>query len=182
MLTGIAAAVVMLAVVGVLGGFRAQPGGPVRVTPGRVVDLGLFKVQITDARAGPIKLHSFDPAKNLLLVRMRVTNVGDKSYGMSSFTDGVVAEPRPGKYVSPDFMDSAGYIDGGMTSSIHPRLPITVQLVWPLGNASPRTVTLALRQWTYGQSFTTDEFYWSVDKQAPFNAKVTLPVRQGATS
>jgi hypothetical protein len=43
-------------------------------------------------------------------------------------------------------------------------------------------VTVALRKWEYGQSFTTDTFYWSVTKQSPIMAKVSVPVRTGATS
>lgn len=182
MLSGIAVAVLMLAVTGALGGFRAQPDGPANAKPGTVVHQGLFDVQITDARAGRMKLDEFDPVKNLLLVRMRVTDLGDRSYGISTFMGGVVAESKPGTYISADFMGSEGYVDGGKTSTIHPRLPVTLQLVWPLGNASPRTVTLALREWSYGQGFTTDEFYWSVTKQSPIKAKMTIPVRQGATS
>ncbi|MGH3380370.1 MAG: hypothetical protein ACRDP6_37110 [Actinoallomurus sp.] len=174
---------VLLAVAGVFGGFRAQAGGPVAVKAGSTVDQGLFHVQVMDARSGRMKLSSFDPLRNLLLVRMRVTNTGDKSFGISSFLDGVAAESKPGTYLQPDFTASEGDIDGQVTSSIHPRLPVTVQLVWPLGNATaPRTVTLALRQWDYGQSFTSDTFYWSVTKQSPIKAKVAVPVRMGATS
>jgi hypothetical protein len=175
--------VVLLAVAGVFGGFRARPNGPAAARPGSTVDQGLFDVQIMDARAGRMKLSSFDPLRNLLLVRMRVTNLGDRSFGVSSFLDGVAAESKPGTYLQPDFMGSEGDIDGQATSSLHPRLPITVQLVWPLGDATaPRTATLALRQWDYGQSFTSDTFYWSVTKQSPIKAKVAVPVRAGATS
>jgi hypothetical protein len=181
-LTGIAVAVVMLAVVGVLGGFRARPGGPDTAKPGTVVHQGLFDVQVTDARAGRLKLSTYDPVRNLLLVRMRVTNLGNQSYGLSTFMDGVAAEPKPGKFLQPDFLGSQGYIGGQVTSTIHPRMPITVQLVWPLGDASPRSVTLVLREWSYGQSFTSDEYYWSSGKSAPVKADVTLPVREGATS
>lgn len=182
MLTGIAVAVVMLGVVGALGGFRSKPGGPDTVKPGAVVHQGLFDVQVTDARAGQLKINSFDPGRNLLLLRMRVTNLGRQSYGITTFMDGLAAEPKPGKYLQPELMDSQGYIDGQVTSTIHPRLPITVQLVWPLGDAHPRSVTLALREWTYSQGFTSDEYYWSSGKGAAIKAKVTLPIRQGATS
>jgi hypothetical protein len=181
-LTGIAVAVAMLAVAGVLGGFRARPGGPGTAKPGTVVNQGLFDVQITDARAGRMKLSTYDPVRNLLLVRMRVENLGKQSYGVSTFMDGIVAVPKPGKYLQADFLGSQGYIGGEETSTIHPRMPITVQLVWPLGDASPRSVTLALREWSYSQSFTTDEYYWSSGKSAPVKVNVTLPVREGATS
>lgn len=182
MLSGLGAVVVMLAVVGALGGFRPKPGGPGTAKPGTVVHQGLFDVQVTNARAGRLKLSEFDPLKNLLLVRMRVTDLGDRSYGITSFMDGVAAEFTPGRFSPADFIGSQGYVSGGQTSTIHPRLPVTIQLVWPLGDTTPSTLTLALREWTYGQSFTTDEFYWSVDKTAPIKTRVTLPVRQGATS
>jgi hypothetical protein len=114
---------------------------------------------------------------------MRVTDLGDESYGIGSFVHGLAAEPKPGKYAEADIMRSEGDINGEDTSSIHPRLPVIVQAVWVLGNAAaPPNVTIALRTWSYGQSFTTDTFYWSVTKQSPIKAKVSVPVRQGATS
>ena len=179
----LAALVVLTAVIWVAGGLKAKPGGPVAAGPGRVVGQGLFKVQVMDARAGRMKINSFDPLANLLIVRMRVTNIGDQSYGISSFLTGVVAEPKHGKYVAADAMRSQGYAGNQVTSSIHPRLPMVVQLVWLLGNATaPPTVTVALRTWEYGQSFTTDTYYWSVTKESPISAKVAVPVRAGATS
>jgi hypothetical protein len=175
--------VVLTAVIWVAGGLKAQPGGPVASKPGRTIGQGLFNVQIMDARAGRMKINSFDPLANLLVVRMRVTNLGDQSYGISSFLGGIAAEPQHGKYLEADFMRSQGYANDQVTSSIHPRLPVVVQLVWPLGNATaPRTATLALRTWEYGQSFTTDTYYWSVTKQSPISAEVAVPVRAGATS
>jgi hypothetical protein len=177
------ALVLLTAVTWAVGGLKAHPGGPVQTKVGRVVGQGLFDVQIMDARAGRMKINSFDPLTNLLVVRMRVTNLGDRSFGIASFLEGVAAEPRHGKYVTPDFMRSQGYAGDQVTSSIHPRLPVTVQLAWPLGNATaPRTATLALRTWEYAQSFTTDTFYWSVTKQSPIAAEVAVPVRAGATS
>jgi hypothetical protein len=179
----LAALVVLTAVTWAAGGLKAQPGGPVAAKVGSVVGQGLFNVQIMDAHAGRMKINSSDPLANLLVVRMRVTNLGDQSFGISSFLEGVAAEPQHGKYLTADFMRSQGYAANQVTSSIHPRLPVTVQLVWPLGNATaPRTATLALRMWEYGQSFTTDTFYWSVTKQSPIAAEVAVPVRTGATS
>lgn len=164
-------------------GLRAQPNGPVQSVAGRTVNQGLFDIQILDARSGRMKLSSFDPVANLLIVRMRVTDLGDKSYGVGSFVEGITAEPKPGKYAEPDLMDTQGDVNGQVTSEIHPRLPVVVQVVWKLGNATaPRTLTVALRLWEYGQSFTTDEFYWSVTKQSPIKAEVKVPVRLGATS
>jgi hypothetical protein len=175
--------VVLTAVTAAAGGLRAQPKGPVQSVAGRTVNQGLFDIQILDARSGRMKLSSFDPVANLLIVRMRVTDLGDKSYGVGSFVEGITAEPKPGKYAEPDLMDTQGDINGQVTSEIHPRLPVVVQVVWKLGNATaPRTLTVALRLWEYGQSFTTDEFYWSVTKQSPIKAEVKVPVRLGATS
>jgi hypothetical protein len=179
----LAALVLLAAVVWAVGGLKAKPGGPVEAKAGRVVGQKLFNVQVMDARAGRMKINSYDPLANLLVVRMRVTNLGKTSYGILSFLDGVAAEPQHGKYVTADLMRSQGYAADQVTSFIHPRLPVTVQLVWPLGNSTaPRTVTLALRKWDYGQSFTTDTFYWSVTKQSPIAAEVAVPVRTGATS
>ena len=174
---------VPIALAGAFGGLRAQPSSPARATVGSTVDQGLFNVQILDARAGRIKRHTFDPATNMLIVRMRVTDLGDRTFGMSSFLGGIAAESKPGTYVAADSMRSDGDIEGNATSSIHPRLPLVVQVVWPLpDNAAPRTVTIALRKWEYGQSFTTDTFYWSVTKQSPITTKVAVPVHTGVTS
>jgi hypothetical protein len=174
---------VVTAVTWAAGGLRARPGGPIVAKPGSVVSQGLFDVQVMDARAGRMKLGEFDPLANLLVVRMRVTNRGGESYGVSSFVGGVAAEPHPGSYLQADIMRSQGDIQGEVTTSIDPRLPVVLQVVWPLGNATaPSTVTLALRKWEYGQSFTTDTFYWSVTKQSPITAKVSVPVHAGATS
>ena len=156
MLTGIAVAVVMLGVVGALGGFRSKPGGPDTVKPGAVVHQGLFDVQVTDARAGQLKINSFDPGRNLLLLRMRVTNLGRQSYGITTFMDGLAAEPKPGKYLQPELMDSQGYIDGQVTSTIHPRLPITVQL-GASGESDHRVAELELHAGDAIMSATIDQ-------------------------
>jgi hypothetical protein len=185
MVLAILGALALLVVVtGMFGGLRGQDNGPQQAKPGTTVDQGLFDVQVMDARAGRMKLGEFDPLANLLVVRMRVTNRGDRSYGISSFLWGLAAEPRRGSYVQPDLMRSQADIQGDVTTSIDPRLPVVVQVAWPLGDATapPSAVTLALRQWEYGQSFTTDVFYWSVTKQSPIKGKVTVPVRMGATS
>jgi hypothetical protein len=183
LLVVVAALAILIAGTWAAGGLRAQPSGPASGRPGAVMNQGLFDIQILDARAGSMKLHEFDPAANLLIVRMRVTDLGGESYGVGSFIHGIVAESKPGKYVEADYMRSEGDVNGEETSSIHPRLPVVVQVVWVLGNAAaPPKVTVALRTWEYGQSFTTDTFYWSVTKQSPIKAKVSVPVRQGATS
>jgi hypothetical protein len=183
LLAVLGALAILVAVAGVFGGLRAQANGPQQAKAGSTVGQGLFDVQIVDARAGRLKLHEFDPAANLLIVRMRVTDRGNESYGIGSFIHGIAAEPKPGKYAEADLMRSEGVINGEETSSIHPRLPVIVQVVWVLGDAAaPPDVTVALRTWEYGQSFTTDTFYWSVTKQSPITAKVSVPVRQGATS
>jgi hypothetical protein len=173
----------LIAVAGVFGGLKAQNSGPQRATAGKTVDQGLFDVQIMDARAGRMRLSSFDPISNLLLVRMRVTNQGKQTYGVSTFLDGIAAEPKPHRYVAADLMKSEGDAAGEETSSLHPHLPVIVQAVWPLPEGTtPSSVTVALREWDYGQSFTTDTIYWSVTKQSPIQAEVSVPVRAGATS
>jgi hypothetical protein len=175
--------VLLAAVTWAAGGMRARADGPVRAAAGRTVNQGLFDVQVLDARSGRIKLDDYSPPANLLLVRMRVTDLGDRSYGVGSFVGGVAAEAAPGKYIAPDFMNSTGYIYGQKTTEIHPRLPVEVTVVWQLGGATaPRTLPVALRKWEYGQSFTTDEYYWSVTKESPIAAEVRVPVRLGATS
>ena len=174
---------ILVAVTGVFGGLREQDSGPYQAKPGATVDQGVFDVQVLDVRAGHMKLHEFDQAANLLIARMRVTNRGDQSYGVGSFVHGIAAEPKSGTYAEADVMRSEGVINGEETGSIHPRLPVIVQVVWALGNAAaPPKVTVALRTWEYGQSFTTDTLYWSVTKQSPITAKVSFPVRQRATS
>jgi hypothetical protein len=184
LLVVLAVLLVLTAVLWAAGGLRARASGPVAVRPGGVADQGAFAVQVLDARAGHMKTSDFEPVANLLVVRMRVTNRADRSYGIVSFLQGIVAEPRPGRYVKADVMKSEGHIGDEVTSTIHPRLPVTVELVWPMGDATPapRTVKLALRRWEYGQSFTTDTFYWSVTSVSPIAATVTVPVRAGATS
>jgi hypothetical protein len=150
---------------------------------GSTVSQGLFDVQIMDARAGRMKLSSSDPMANLLLVRMRVTNLGKESHAVSSFIEGIAAEPKPRTYVAADTMKSDGDAAGHETSTIHPRMPLIVQAVWPLPEGTtPRSVTVALRKWDYGQSFTTDDIYWSVTKQSPIQTEISVPVRAGATS
>jgi hypothetical protein len=173
----------LVAVLGVLGGLDTRSSTPPRVGPGATVDQGLFKVQVLDARAGRIKVNSFEPAKNVLITRLRVTNLGDRSRGVSTFLAGLVAEPAPGRQVAADSMDSEGKVGDANTTEIHPRLPVEVQALWslPTGTA-PRSVTLALRTWVYGQSFTSDTFDWTVGKASPLTARAVLPVRTGATS
>jgi hypothetical protein len=174
---------VATAVAWVTGGLRAKPSAIAMVGPGKVVDQGLFKVRILDARAGVLKVHSFDTPANLLVVRMQVTDVGDQSYGISSFLNGLVAESKPGTYVQADLMQSEGDVHGSLTSTIHPRLPVTLQVRWKLPkDTTPRSVAIVLRQWSYGQGFTDETFYWNVTKDSPIAAKVTVPVRAGATS
>jgi hypothetical protein len=177
------ALVVLVAVTWAFGGLRTRPSGPERLRAGSTVNQGLFDVQILDARAGKMKSDSFEPATNQLVVRMRVTDLGDQSYGITTFTDGIAAEPKPGTFVAPDLMKSNGVVKGYDTSTIHPRLPVIVELVWPLPEAKTLdSVTVALRQWSHGQSFTTDTIDWTVGKDSPIQAEVSVPVRTGATS
>lgn len=179
----VVALAVVVALTWVTGGLAAKPHTVPVLGPGRTVDQGLFAVQVLDARAGRMRTHEFDPEKNLLVVRVRVTDQGERSYGVSSFAGGVAAEPHLGAYAEPDPMRSEGDVQGHDTSTIHPRLPVVVQLRWPLPRtAAPSSVTLVLRAWDHGQSFTDDTFSWSVGKRSPIRAKVTVPVRTGATA
>lgn len=174
---GVAALVV--GVTAAFGGLRAAPTGPAKGTVGRPIDQGPFTVTVLGARTADVKQFS-GPPKHSLVVTVRVLNRSAKSFGMISLLEGVVAEPKPGRYVDADTMDSTGVIAGAKTSYIHPRLPLDVQLVWVLpANTTPPAVTLAFRKWAYGQSFTTDTFDWTVTKQSPFTAKVSLPVQAG---
>lgn len=174
---------VLVAVIGLLGGLGTRSGDPRRVGPGATVDQGLFRVQVLDARAGRITPSSFEPARNVLIARLRVTDLGDRSWGVSTFLNGVVAEPKPGHQVSADPMGSMGEIGNADTTEIHPRLPVVVEALWPLPDGTaPRSVTIALRQWHYGQSFTSDTFDWTVGKASRLAARAVLPVRTGATS
>jgi hypothetical protein len=175
---------VVTGVAGLFGGLRAQADGPGHVAAGHTVDQGLFKVQVLDARAGRIKTSSFETSpQNLLVVRMRVTNMGPRTWGVSTFLWGLSGVPKSGGYVDADMMKSLGNAKGFHTSSIHPRLPVEVEAVWVMPpDDAPSKVTVALRKWDYSQSFTTDTFEWSVSKKSPIAALVTVPVRLGATS
>jgi hypothetical protein len=173
---------VLIGVTAVFGGLRGRPNGPAKATAGHTIDQGLFKVEALSAHLQQIRQFS-GPAKNALVMTAHVTNLDHKSRGVSDFLDGVAAEPQPGRYASADPGESTGRIAGSDTTEIHPGMPIDVQVVWTLPDrAAPRSVTVAFRQWSYGQSFTTDVFEWSVTKTSPVTAKVTLPVRAGARS
>ncbi|GAA4609557.1 hypothetical protein GCM10023195_38680 [Actinoallomurus liliacearum] len=174
--------VVVIGVTAAFGGLRAAPTGPAKTAVGRPIDQGPFTVTALNARTADVKQFS-GPPKHSLIVTARVVNTSAKSWGIVTFLGGVVAEPKPGRYADADPMDSIGMISGAKTSDLHPRLPLDVQLVWALpAGTNPGDVTLAFRKWTYGQSFTNDTFDWTVTKQSPFTAKVTLPVRAGARS
>jgi hypothetical protein len=169
-------------VTAVAGGLRREPDGPMKAGPGRPVDLGLFKVVPLDAQMTAIKQFS-GPPKNAVAVRARVTNLGDRSWGITSFLDSVAAKTRSGRFAGADQMDSTGQITGDKTDQIHPRMPIDVRIVWTLPkNTTLRNITVVFRQWSYGQSFTTDEFEWTVGKDSPVAAEITFPVLPGARS
>jgi hypothetical protein len=173
---------VVVGVTAAFGGLRAAPTGPVTTAVGRPIEQGPFTVTVLNARTADVKQFS-GPPKHGLIVTARVVNTSTKTWGILSFLGGVAAEPTPHRYLDADAMESSGVISGGKTSYIHPRLPVDVELVWALpAGTTPRTVTLGLRRWAYGQSFSTDVFEWTVDKAAPFAAKVTLPVRAGERS
>jgi hypothetical protein len=130
-----------------------------------------------------MKASSFDAPSNTLVVRMLVDDRTHDSYGIGTFLGGVAAEPKPKSFAEPDSMKSEGDVQGNDTSTIHPRLPVVVQVRWSLPEGTtPKSATIAFRTWAYGQGFTEDTFYWSVTKQSPLTATVTVPVRAGATS
>lgn len=162
-----------------LGGLRGESSGPVKTGPGHLVDVSLFKVVPLDARMTTVRQFG-GPPKNAVTMRAHVTNVGDRSFSVGSFLDGVVAEPKPGRIVRADPMESTGLIAGAETSEIHPGMPIDVRIVWTLPkNTRLTNLTVAFRQWSYGQSFTTDEFEWTTGGGSPLVAEVTFPVRPG---
>jgi hypothetical protein len=162
-----------------IGGLRREPSGPARTGPGRPVDVSLFKVVPLDARMTAIRQFG-GPPKNAVVVRARVTDLGDRSWGITTFLDGVSAEPTPGHLADPDSLESTGVIGGEKTGEIHPRMPIEVRMVWTLPKGlSPRNLTVVFRQWSYGQSFTSDEFEWTIGHDSPVVAEVTFPVRSG---
>lgn len=173
------AAALVIGVTAAFGGLRAAPSGPAKVAVGRPIDQGPFTVTVLSVRTTEVKQFA-GPAQHTLVITARVVNTSAKSLGIVSLLDGVAAEPKPGRYVDADLMASIGMIAGAKTSDLHPRLPLDVQLDWDLpANTTPPAVTLAFRQWTYGQSFSSDVFDWTVTKQSPITAKVTLPVRAG---
>jgi hypothetical protein len=174
----IAALGLAVGVTAALGGLRREPSGPAKTGPGRPVDVSLFKVVPLDARM--TEIHEFGgPPKNAVVVRARVTDLGDKSWGLSSFLDGVSAKVT-GRLVGPGPLDSTGVIAGEQTAEIHPRMPIEVRLVWRLPKGlTLRNLTVVFRQWSYGQSFTSDEFEWTIVHDSPVVAEVTFPVKPG---
>lgn len=184
--SGLPAVAGVLAVLGLatgvtaaLGGLRREPSGPARTGPGQPVDVSLFKVVPLDARMTTIREYG-GPPKNAVTVRAQVTDLGDRSWGITSFLDGVSAEPRPGRLADPDGLESTGVIAGEQTAEIHPRMPIEVRMVWTLPKGlSLRNLTVVFRQWSYGQSFTSDEFEWTIGHGSPVAAEVTFPVRPG---
>ncbi len=177
------ALVILVAVVWVAGGLRAQPNAIAAVRPGATVDQGAYAVRVLDARAGRMKINTYDAPANILVVRMLVTDQTPDSHGVGTFLEGVAGEPKPGSFIAPDTMKSEGDVQGNDTSTIHPRLPVIVQVRWPLAeDTTPSTVKIAFRSWAYGQGFTDDDFNWTVTKQSPIKATVSVPVRTGATS
>lgn len=178
----IAALGLLIGVTAIFGGLRRAPHQSITAGPGRAVNLGLFRVVPLDARMAAI--HQFvGPPKNAVVVRAHVTDLDKQSRPILSFLEGVAAEPSPGRLVDPDDLDSTGQIGGGKTSEIHPGMPVDVQLTWLLPEGRTlRNVTVVFRQWSYGQSFSTDAFEWTVGKASPVAARITLPVRARAAS
>lgn len=172
----------VIGVTAAFGGLGDKPDGPVRAAPRTTVDQGLFDVKVLKAQAGPTDA-GFGKKKNALTVWMHVANKDKETRSLTEFMDGVATEPSLAKYGRADFLMSTGESEGQTTTAIHPRMPIDVKLVWPLpNNTALRSVTVDFRKWEYGQSFTTDQFEWTVYSGSPIAAKVTLPVRAGGGS
>ncbi len=178
--TAIVVAVVgaLTAVTWVTGGLRAHSSGPDRVRPGATVDQGRFSVQVINAHTATAKLLWDNKPGPVLVVRMRVTNIGKDSVSMATrgcgFCSGVFLEP---KYLEPDDVkvDPAK----GTADSLQPRVPRDVDVFWKLTGPAPQRVTIDLHQWTYRLQFNHDAYYWIAGKRAATVAAVTVPVRQG---
>jgi hypothetical protein len=169
---------VLTAMTWVTGGFRAESSGPEQVRPGGTVDQGLFSVQVIHAHTGNVKVGFDDKLVPALVVRMRVTNNGEDSRTMeggtgSGLTGGVLLGPAP--YRHPDAVQHDPAL--GAATSLQPRLPRNVDVIWKLSGAPPRQATVVLRKWEYRLAFSEDERYWSVSDE--LLAQVTVPVRQG---
>jgi hypothetical protein len=172
---------VLIAVTWATGGLRAQTAAPNQVGPGATIDQGRFSVKVIGAQTGSAKVGFEDTARPVLVVRMRVTNTGKDTVGMSgiSFDQGVLLRPAP-PYRFPDSVrnDPAK----GNADSLPPRVPRDIDVIWKLSGPAPRQVTLDLREWTRHLQFDHDAYYWIAGKTAATVALVTVPVRQGGAA
>ncbi|MCO5996140.1 hypothetical protein [Actinoallomurus rhizosphaericola] len=172
----------VIAVVAVFGGLRAQSHAPAKGGPGKTFDQGLFTVDVLDARTGHDKNAFGGGRTKVLAVRMRVAVKDVRSHSVFEFLEGVMAEPKPGSYVAADNELTTGLIGGQKTSEIHPRLPIEVRAVWKIPETSaPTTVTVALRQWVYKHGFFDSAYYWYAGKDSSYAAKVGVSVQAGGS-
>jgi hypothetical protein len=174
----VAVAGALTATAGVTGGLRGRSSSPTRVAPGKTVDQGLFSVQVRSAHTASAKLLFDNKPGPVLVVRMRVTNIGKDTTTMSSlgfgFASGVFLEP---KNLEPN--DVKNDPAKGTATSLPPRVPRDVDVFWKLTGPQPQRVTIDLRQWTYQIQFDHGGYYWYAGKDAATVAVVTLPVRQG---
>jgi hypothetical protein len=177
------ALIIFTAVSWLFGGLRAV-SRPIPAQPANTwIDQGRFRVQVLGARAGLLEAGLAAKKENTLVVRMRVTNTADESATSGEFGRGITAQSGPGRPANR-VRDSEILVSGGSEGYFHPRMPVQVDLIWPLPKdlSLPR-VTIALKNWEYVENpFGGSDPYWAMTKDSPTIATVTLPVQQGATS
>jgi hypothetical protein len=165
------------------GGLRAASSSAPAEPAKTWIDQERFRVQVLGARAGVMEAGLAAKKQNTLLVRMLVTNMADESATSLEFGRGITAQSGPGRPANR-VEDSEIVVAGGREGYFHPRIPVQVDLIWPLPNdiKLPR-VTISLRRWEYVENpFSGADPYWAMHKDAPTVATVTLPVQHGATS
>lgn len=172
----------LAAVTWVAGGLRAYGTAVPALKPTATVDQKRFSIKVVGARTGLMDT-GFGPRKNLLVIRMYVTNMGDTTIGTGSFQQGIFASSRPGGRQN-EVEDFKVLSNGGLETYLHPRLPAQVDLIWPLPNGTKLPqVTVSVRKWEYVEDpFGGSDPYWALRKDEPLIATVSVPVRQGATA
>jgi hypothetical protein len=167
---------VLTAVLWLTGGLKSQPSGPQKVAPGSAFDQGRFTVTVRDARISVQKVTLGDKQERLLIVRMHIANNDTKTASLfTDFGTAFTGVPKPGTYLQPREINGVAF--GEKTFDVQPGLPVDAEAVWPLpANASPRQMTVALRQWDFGPGFTRLEKEWTATRTSPVIATVTMPV------
>jgi hypothetical protein len=166
----------LTAVLWATGGLRATANGPLRAKPGVAVNQGRFTVTVKSARIGQVNEKLGSGRVSALVVRLTVVNNDKETVSLTGdLEDGFAGEPRPGTYLEPT--DIIGYAGGAETGMVQPGLPVEAEAVWELKpGTAPEQITVALRRWEYGSGFTELRKRWSVSKQSPMTATVTLAV------